>query len=105
MALIPLTGHTRGHAGVAVRGDAGWLLHAGDAFFHRREIAWTHRWCPPALRLFQAAIADDGDARRANRERLRELARTQEGARVFCAHDPVMFERLAGATLRPGVGR
>lgn len=29
--LIPLPGHTRGHCGVAVDGDEGWLLHCGDA--------------------------------------------------------------------------
>jgi glyoxylase-like metal-dependent hydrolase (beta-lactamase superfamily II) len=29
--LVPLTGHTRGHCGVAVRKQDGWLLHAGDA--------------------------------------------------------------------------
>ena len=33
--LIPLQGHTRGHCGVAVRRpDGGWLLHAGDSYFH-----------------------------------------------------------------------
>jgi glyoxylase-like metal-dependent hydrolase (beta-lactamase superfamily II) len=31
MWLISLPGHTPGHAGVAVRTEAGWLLHAGDA--------------------------------------------------------------------------
>ena len=29
--LIPLTGHTPGHSGVAIRQPGGWLLHAGDA--------------------------------------------------------------------------
>ena len=29
--LVPLPGHTWGHAGVAVDTGAGWLLHAGDA--------------------------------------------------------------------------
>src|SRR2546429_4224699 len=31
--VIPLPGHTRGHIGVAVDTGAGWLLHAGDAFY------------------------------------------------------------------------
>ena len=36
--LVPLRGHTRGHCGVAVRRpDGGWLLHAGDAYFHAGE--------------------------------------------------------------------
>lgn len=29
--MIPLAGHTPGHAGVAVRMDDGWVLHCGDA--------------------------------------------------------------------------
>ena len=29
--MVPLTGHTVGHAAVAVRTEAGWILHGGDA--------------------------------------------------------------------------
>ena len=29
--IIPLTGHTAGHAGVAIRDESGWILHGGDA--------------------------------------------------------------------------
>jgi len=29
--LIPLSGHTPGHMGVAVEQDQGWVLHGGDA--------------------------------------------------------------------------
>jgi glyoxylase-like metal-dependent hydrolase (beta-lactamase superfamily II) len=32
--LIPLAGHTRGHAGIAIKTADGWLLHAGDAYFY-----------------------------------------------------------------------
>jgi glyoxylase-like metal-dependent hydrolase (beta-lactamase superfamily II) len=31
MWLVRLSGHTRGHCGVAVRTEPGWLFHAGDA--------------------------------------------------------------------------
>lgn len=31
MWLVPLFGHTRGHCGVAVRANDGWLFHVGDA--------------------------------------------------------------------------
>jgi len=31
MWLIPLPGHTRGHCGVAVQTESGWLFHVGDA--------------------------------------------------------------------------
>ena len=35
--LIPLPGHTRGHCGVAIASDKGWLFNCGDAAspFHR----------------------------------------------------------------------
>ena len=29
--LIPLVGHTKGHSGVAIRTESGWVLHGGDA--------------------------------------------------------------------------
>lgn len=31
MWLIPLFGHSRGHCGVAIRTETGWLFHVGDA--------------------------------------------------------------------------
>jgi len=31
MWLVPLHGHTRGHCGVAIQRDDGWLFHMGDA--------------------------------------------------------------------------
>ena len=31
MWLVPLFGHSRGHCGVAVQTDSGWLFHVGDA--------------------------------------------------------------------------
>lgn len=44
--LVPLAGHTRGHVGVAVRGEDRWLLHAGDAYFFHAEMA-PKSWCTP----------------------------------------------------------
>jgi glyoxylase-like metal-dependent hydrolase (beta-lactamase superfamily II) len=31
MWLVPLFGHTRGHCGVAIQTESGWLFHVGDA--------------------------------------------------------------------------
>lgn len=95
IALVPLPGHTRGHAGVAIEMRAGWLLHAGDAYFHRAEV---HAQPPRTVRgveAFQRAFQADGPARRANRRRLHELARAEADAvTVFCSHDPVELSRL-----------
>jgi glyoxylase-like metal-dependent hydrolase (beta-lactamase superfamily II) len=101
--LLPLRGHTRGHAAVAVRrpGDGGWLLHAGDAFFFHREMERPPT-CPAGLRAFQTMVQMDKTARLANQERLRDLVDRSEtsgpdGVSVFCAHDAAMFDRLAAS--------
>lgn len=95
--LVPLLGHTRGHHGIAIRRDDGWMLHAGDAYFHHGELERDPH-CPAPLRAFQRLIAADDDARRGNRERLRALANDREArVRVFCAHDPLELDRA----LRP----
>jgi glyoxylase-like metal-dependent hydrolase (beta-lactamase superfamily II) len=100
--MVPLPGHTRGHCGVAVRRPGGgWLFHAGDAYFHAGDKE-RPRSCPPGLRVFQAAMAVDGRARRANLARLQEL-HARHGAEgeerggevtVFCAHDLGELEAL-----------
>ena len=36
--MIPLPGHTMGHAGIAIDTPDGWLLNAGDAYFYRHEM-------------------------------------------------------------------
>jgi glyoxylase-like metal-dependent hydrolase (beta-lactamase superfamily II) len=94
--LVPLAGHTHGHAGVAVQTPERWLLHAGDAYFHYGEVNPDDPWCSPGLDLFQRAIAMNDGARRHNQERLRQLVREHRDAvRVFSAHDPTEFEALA----------
>jgi glyoxylase-like metal-dependent hydrolase (beta-lactamase superfamily II) len=91
--LIPLPGHTLGHTGVALRGPDGWLLHCGDAYFHRDEVS-TPPSCTPALRAFETIMQADGKLRRQNQERLRELAARHRGeVDLICSHDPVLLER------------
>ena len=94
--LVPVIGHTRGHAAIAVRRDEGWLLHAGDAYFHRDEMA-AKPCCPFGLRLFQAAVGVDNADRRRNQARLRELATGHADVNVFCSHDPVEFARASSS--------
>lgn len=61
--LIPLVGHTRGHAGVAIDTPEGWLLHAADAYFYRHEIGSQERRCTPDLRAYRRLIQLDSKAR------------------------------------------
>jgi glyoxylase-like metal-dependent hydrolase (beta-lactamase superfamily II) len=94
--LVPLPGHTRGHAAVAVRTGGGWLLHCGDAYFSRHELE-TPRRCPPGLRLLQSLMDVDRRARFANQARLRALARERsDEVTLFCAHDPSELAALQG---------
>jgi glyoxylase-like metal-dependent hydrolase (beta-lactamase superfamily II) len=86
--MVPLPGHTSGHAGVAVRASGGWLLHAGDAYLHRDQMNLAGPSCPAGLAIYQAIMDTDRTARRANQERLRTLKR-ERGAEIaiFCSHD------------------
>ena len=92
--IVPLPGHTRGHSAVAVNGSDGWLLHCGDAYFHRRQVE-TPPGCPPGLRAFQTVVGLERKRRLENEERLRELNERKGGEiRMFCAHDLEEFESL-----------
>jgi glyoxylase-like metal-dependent hydrolase (beta-lactamase superfamily II) len=93
--LVPLTGHTLGHAGVAIDTGNGWMLHAGDAYFHHSEMDLDRYRCTVGLRAYQKLMQKDGWMRWYNLRRLRELVqRHGERVTVFCAHDALEFERL-----------
>ncbi|MCA9539136.1 MAG: MBL fold metallo-hydrolase [Myxococcales bacterium] len=89
--LVPVRGHTRGHCAVAVKGDDGWWLHCGDAYFDRRSIAAPDE-VPRGIQRLEKILAFDNDLRRRNLGRLQELF-TAQGAslHMICAHDPVEF--------------
>jgi glyoxylase-like metal-dependent hydrolase (beta-lactamase superfamily II) len=99
--LVPLAGHTLGHAGVAIHDTDGtrdrWMLYAADAYFFHLEMDIDRPRCPPSLRFYQTLMDKDRRLRLYNQRRLREL-RADMGAAmdVFCAHDVVEFERMAG---------
>lgn len=93
--LVPLPGHSRGHAGVAIHGDRGWLLLAGDAFFDPGELQ-PQRHCSAGLRLFQRLMDVDRPARLASQQALRKFQNEHPEVTVFCTHDPVAFEHLSG---------
>ena len=106
--LVPLPGHTWGHAGVAVRRDAKdgeeggrWLLQAGDAYFYRGEVRGPTRRCTPGLRAYQNLMNVHRDQRLANQERVRRLSVEHEGEiDVVCSHDAHEFEACrAGRSL------
>ena len=99
VVLVPLIGHTLGHAGVAVRLESRWLFDAGDAYFYGAEMDTERPRCTPGLRFYQWMMEKDRAMRLANQERLRDLLRAQGSAvDIFCSHDMSEFERLAGVS-------
>lgn len=92
ITLVPMPGHSRGHAAVAVDADErGLLVHAGDAAFD----ASSYSDVSPsggrlakvrALRLFETLVGSDRDAIGRNHETLRRLNDT-DGVTVLPAHD------------------
>jgi glyoxylase-like metal-dependent hydrolase (beta-lactamase superfamily II) len=105
--LVPLIGHTLGHAGVAVR-DSGdrWLLQAGDAYFYHAEMDITKPYCTPGLRFYQWMMEKDRASRLMNQQRLRELkAAHGDSVTILSSHDTAEFEALAHHSVREPVDR
>jgi glyoxylase-like metal-dependent hydrolase (beta-lactamase superfamily II) len=97
--LVRLAGHTAGHVGVAVPTGAGrWLLHAGDAYF---PPGHDRRNGPRAagIRLEEVSTQTDRAARLTTVDKLR--AAHHAGIDVFCAHDPVEYERQPRTPVAP----
>jgi glyoxylase-like metal-dependent hydrolase (beta-lactamase superfamily II) len=106
IALVPLVGHTRGHAGVAVRREKDWLLLAGDAYFWHGEMDLRRPRCTPGLRFYQWMMEQDRRARLWNQRRLRELKRMHgREVQVLSSHDPFEFQRAAGRPLSSLAGQ
>ncbi|MFJ3630596.1 MBL fold metallo-hydrolase [Streptomyces sp. NPDC090112] len=97
LLMVPLPGHSAGHAGVAVRGaDGRWLLHAGDAYMYHGELDGTPPLTHPDLEPVQQGALTDAGAGAATLSRLRALRREHAAeVAVFSAHDPWEFARLA----------
>ncbi len=94
--MVPLIGHTRGHCGVAVRGEDGWLLHCGDAYFYRGQIEQPPKM-PVGLRVFEQLVQTDRSKRIENLARLQTLQQSHgHEIELFCAHDPVELSRFTG---------
>jgi glyoxylase-like metal-dependent hydrolase (beta-lactamase superfamily II) len=89
--LVPLPGHTAGHAGVAIETPRGWVLHAGDTYFNRAEVhAPDPSGTPVGAAAYERLMAWNARLGRANQARLRALVQDATApVAVFCTHDPV----------------
>ncbi|MFD5830775.1 MBL fold metallo-hydrolase [Lentzea sp. NPDC060358] len=94
--LVPLGGHSAGHAGVAVHDGDRWLLHCGDAYYYHRELDEDPE-PHPLFDVIQTRSAVDHDRRVGTQAALRALARDHSAeVTLFSAHDPWEFGRLTG---------
>ncbi len=99
ITLVPMPGHSRGHAAVAVEtSDRGLLVHAGDAVFDTSSYTDASPAGRPlekavVLRIFEKVVGRDRAAIARNHESLRQLNNT-EGITVFPAHDKRIFDDM-----------
>lgn len=99
MLLVPLPGHTPGHAGVALPQGEGWLLHAGDAFHSAVSLESGRN--RPDVDLRQALLAHDGPALRRTQRALTVLAGTAD-MRILNSHNHGLWEAHRAAPTPPG---
>lgn len=92
--MVPITGHTKGHCMIATQIDQKWLVHCGDAYFHRGQIHGDEEDCPPGLLVFETTIAVNYNDYKKGQAELRDLAKNKS-LHFFSAHDPVEFQRLS----------
>lgn len=103
IVMIPLAGHTLGHAGIAIQTSTGWLLHGGDAWFYRGEKEHNKPHCTPGLRFYQWLMAMDNGARKINQQRLRELSGQHSSEiALFCSHDALELKQMVSPSTQPG---
>jgi glyoxylase-like metal-dependent hydrolase (beta-lactamase superfamily II) len=95
MLMVSLPGHSAGHCGVAIQRDDGtWLLHCGDAVYHR---GWLYGLTPPlALRVVERLLMHDPMAWLESLRKLQRLVHVS-GITICSSHDPVAFAELAAS--------
>jgi glyoxylase-like metal-dependent hydrolase (beta-lactamase superfamily II) len=92
IVLVPVPGHTRGHAAVAVDAGHRWVLHCGDAFYHPGTLDGRSE-VPVVLRAQEELIALNRKQVHANHERIAELhLRHEPDLLIVCSHDPSLYE-------------
>jgi glyoxylase-like metal-dependent hydrolase (beta-lactamase superfamily II) len=92
IVLISLPGHTRGHAGVAIDAGDYWVLHVGDAFYHRGQVDGTQK-APLTLTTMERLVAFDRSFVKANHTRVSELwSAADPELQLINSHDPTLLE-------------
>ncbi|MFT4188610.1 MAG: MBL fold metallo-hydrolase [Aeromicrobium sp.] len=95
VSIIPMPGHSLGHAAVAVQSDRGLIVHAGDAVFDAScygaaDARGKKLRMKPELRAFELTVARDRLRLRRNHAALAALHADPETT-VVNAHDDRVF--------------
>ncbi len=95
--FIPLPGHTRGHAGVALQTEEGWLLHCGDAYTFHGEVDPNHPRLPPYAKTLRRIVNLNYAFRNIglHSRRLQSLLEVHgDEVQLTNSHDPVEFQKF-----------
>ena len=88
--FVDLPGHTPGHLGVAVKSKEGWLLHAGDAYYHQSVLTKGRN----DFRLLSFFEGRAHMNRSQAKETLQRIQALSDEVSVVCSHDAAFFPEL-----------
>lgn len=93
IVMVPFTGHTRGHCGVALRTGDRWLLHCGDVYGYYRQADPVQPYKHPSGKLMEIIVTVGFKMPRRHWVRIRKLLGAHgDQIQAFCAHDAHEFE-------------
>lgn len=95
--LVPLPGHTRGHCGVAIATESGWLFHCGDAAspFHSETDLHGFAGASHPLNILPAGFVRWVIGPQVPRLR-RLLKEHSDAVELISSHDIYSFKRNQG---------
>lgn len=97
--LLPLHGHTRGHCGVAVNTEVGWLIHVGDAYYVMEELREKGK-APLGVHVFRVIAHINRELANLQLERLKTLLKEKRGSiRLIASHDQFEYRNIFGKPL------
>ncbi|MBU0991426.1 MAG: MBL fold metallo-hydrolase [Proteobacteria bacterium] len=100
IVIVPLTGHTKGHCGVAIKMDESWFFHAGDTYYYDKQMA-NPIDCTIGFKLFEYLAHMDKKEAIKKKNRLWDVIdKNRDQITICCTHDPTEFETLSKTTLR-----
>lgn len=91
IVMIATPGHTRGHCAVAVNGEKGWVLHAGDAFYHIGQVDGVST-IPLGLKGLEKVVAFDRGMVRSNHAHFKKLWDEESSLTLVNSHDPTLWK-------------